>query len=88
MCAVGHLLKCFCLSTASLTPERMMKGPVRLLDEGLNLCDDLGPYLLDQSNFLVVAMMGTQGVGKSALASLFIDPNVDVQKIRFDITFL
>ncbi|XP_071550617.1 nonsense-mediated mRNA decay factor SMG9 [Panulirus ornatus] len=67
---------------ASLTPERMMKGPVRLLDESLNLCDDLSQYLLDQSNFLVVAMMGTQGVGKSSLASLFVDPAVDVHKIR------
>ncbi|XP_069944303.1 nonsense-mediated mRNA decay factor SMG9 isoform X2 [Cherax quadricarinatus] len=67
---------------ASLTPERIMKGPARLLDESLSLCDDLSPYLLDQSNFLVVAMMGMQGVGKSALASLFVDPSVDVHKIR------
>ncbi|XP_045592270.1 nonsense-mediated mRNA decay factor SMG9 isoform X1 [Procambarus clarkii] len=67
---------------ASLTPERVMKGPARLLDESLSLCDDLSPYLLDQSNFLVVAMMGMQGVGKSALASLFVDSSVDVQKIR------
>ncbi|XP_042240507.1 protein SMG9-like isoform X1 [Homarus americanus] len=74
--------KAVMMMEASLTPERMMKGPVRLLDESLSLCDDLSSYLLDQSNFLVVAMMGTQGVGKSALASLFVDPTVDVQKIR------
>ncbi|XP_045132113.1 protein SMG9-like isoform X1 [Portunus trituberculatus] len=67
---------------ASLTPERMMKGPLRLLDESLSLCDDLGPYLLDQSNFLVVAMMGLQGVGKSCLASLLVDPTINIHKSR------
>ncbi|KAK7066530.1 smg-9, nonsense mediated mRNA decay factor [Halocaridina rubra] len=67
---------------ASLTPERMMKGPTRLLDESLSLCDDLSPYLLDQSNFLVIAVMGTQGVGKSALASLFVNQDVDISKTR------
>ncbi|XP_066988638.1 nonsense-mediated mRNA decay factor SMG9-like isoform X1 [Macrobrachium rosenbergii] len=67
---------------ASLMPERIMKGPTRLLDESLTLCDDLSPYLLDQSNFLVVAMMGTQGVGKSSLASLFVNPDVDINKTR------
>lgn len=68
--------------SASLNPERTMKGPQRLLDESLNLCDDLGPYLLDQSNFLVVAVMGLQGVGKSSLASLFVDPNINIHKSR------
>ncbi|KAK4298211.1 hypothetical protein Pmani_029425 [Petrolisthes manimaculis] len=67
---------------ASLTPERVMKGAVRLVDESLTLCEDLAPYLLDQSNFLVVAVVGMQGVGKSALASLLIDPQLDVHKIR------
>ncbi|ROT79529.1 nonsense-mediated mRNA decay factor SMG9 isoform X1 [Penaeus vannamei] len=70
------------LMEASLTPERMMKGPARLLDETLNLCDDLASYLLDQSNFMVVALMGTQGVGKSVLASLFVDPETDINKMR------
>lgn len=67
---------------ASLNPERTMKGPLRLLDESLSLCDDLGPYLLDQSNFLVVAVMGLQGVGKSSLASLLVDPNINIHKSR------
>lgn len=70
------------LVAASLNPERTMKGPLRLLDDSLSLCDDLGPYLLDQSNFLVVAIMGLQGVGKSSLASLLVDPNVNIHKSR------
>ncbi|KAG0717472.1 Protein SMG9 [Chionoecetes opilio] len=67
---------------ASLTPERMMKAPIRLLDESLGFCDDLGPYLLDQSNFLVVAVLGLQGVGKSCLASLLVDPTINIHKSR------
>ena len=59
-----------------------MKHPMKLLDENLCLSDDLSSYLLDQSQFLVVALVGTQGTGKSTLASVLADPNIDITKSR------
>lgn len=43
---------------------------VRLLDENLQWKDDLLEQLIDQPDFLVVGVLGKQGVGKSTLISL------------------
>ena len=47
-----------------------MKGPVRVLDENLQWSDQLQEYLADQTDFLVVGVLGKKGVGKSTVMSL------------------
>ncbi|XP_076048398.1 nonsense-mediated mRNA decay factor SMG9 [Oratosquilla oratoria] len=68
---------------ATLVPDKVMKAPLKLLDESLSVGDDLAPYLMDQSNFFVIAAIGTQGVGKSTLLSLLVDPQAGVGKSRY-----
>lgn len=59
---------------AIVVPEQEMSSSLKLLDDSLLLGEDLGPYLLDQNHFLVIAVVGLQGAGKSTIASLLADP--------------
>ncbi|KAL7644263.1 UNVERIFIED_CONTAM: hypothetical protein RMT77_005090 [Armadillidium vulgare] len=58
----------------AVIPELEMTSPLKLLDDSLLVGEDFGPYLLDQSNFLVIAVVGLQGAGKSTIASMLADP--------------
>lgn len=52
-----------------------MTTPVKLLDtESLTLVDNCLEYLSDRSDFLVVGVVGYQGVGKSTIMSLLAEP--------------
>lgn len=52
-----------------------MTAPVKLLDlENGVLVDTCLEYLSDQSDFLVVGVIGYQGVGKSTILSLLAEP--------------
>ncbi|GAB6027426.1 smg-9, nonsense mediated mRNA decay factor [Chamberlinius hualienensis] len=46
-----------------------MKGCVKLVDESLQWCDQTFEFLQDQSDFLVVGVLGLQGTGKSTVMS-------------------
>ncbi|XP_063230147.1 nonsense-mediated mRNA decay factor SMG9 isoform X2 [Bacillus rossius redtenbacheri] len=52
-----------------LAAPPQMRGCVKLLDESLQFCDSCLEYLVDQNDFIVVGVVGTQGVGKSSLMS-------------------
>ena len=53
-----------------------MTHPVKMIDETLNIGEDISHFLLDQSQFIVVSIVGTQGTGKSTLASMLADPTL------------
>ena len=57
-------------------PEVEMTGSAKVLDEYLDSINDLNPYLLDQNNFLVIAVVGLQASGKSTIASFLADPSI------------
>ncbi|XP_043391138.1 protein SMG9 isoform X3 [Chelonia mydas] len=52
-----------------LAPEKM-KHSIKLVDDQMNWCDSAIEYLLDQTDVLVVGVLGLQGTGKSMLMSL------------------
>lgn len=58
-------------------PLSEMTEPVKLLDlENGVLIDSCLEYLSDQNDFLVVGVIGYQGVGKSTVLSYLADPNL------------
>jgi protein SMG9 len=46
-----------------------MLSPIKLLDETLTACDGPLDYLMDQTDFLVVGIIGSQCAGKSYILS-------------------
>ncbi|XP_053123394.1 nonsense-mediated mRNA decay factor SMG9 isoform X2 [Hemicordylus capensis] len=52
-----------------LAPEKM-KHSIKLVDDQMNWCDSAIEYLLDQTDVLVVGVLGLQGTGKSMVMSL------------------
>eukprot|EP00058_Branchiostoma_floridae_P027633 XP_002613124.1 hypothetical protein BRAFLDRAFT_73027 [Branchiostoma floridae] len=57
-------------SQTRLAPPPEMTQPVKLVDDSLNWCDSGIEMLLDQTDFLVVGVVGMEGVGKSTILSL------------------
>ncbi|XP_066280720.1 nonsense-mediated mRNA decay factor SMG9-like [Branchiostoma lanceolatum] len=57
-------------SQTRLAPPPEMTQPVKLVDDSLNWCDSGIDMLLDQTDFLVVGVVGMEGVGKSTILSL------------------
>ncbi|XP_048117543.1 LOW QUALITY PROTEIN: nonsense-mediated mRNA decay factor SMG9 [Alosa alosa] len=55
--------------TKLLPPERM-KHSIKLVDDQMNWCDSAMEYLRDQTDMLVVGVLGLQGTGKSTIMSL------------------
>ncbi|XP_068780338.1 nonsense-mediated mRNA decay factor SMG9 [Struthio camelus] len=55
---------------ARLAAPEKMKTSIKLVDEQMNWCDSAIEYLLDQTDVLVVGVLGLQGTGKSTLMSL------------------
>ncbi|NP_001090489.1 protein SMG9 [Xenopus laevis] len=55
---------------AKLLPPQKMKHSIKLVDEYMNWCDSAIEFLLDQTDVLVVGVLGLQGTGKSTLMSL------------------
>ncbi|XP_022104074.1 protein SMG9-like isoform X2 [Acanthaster planci] len=53
-----------------LTAPMEMKQSVRLVDDNFQWCDNGMELLLDQTDFLVVGVLGLQGSGKSTLMSM------------------
>jgi hypothetical protein len=47
-----------------------MSTPVKLLDENLQWQEGLGDYLNDQTDYVVIGVLGKKGVGKSTIMSL------------------
>ena len=61
--------------TVRVIAEKKMSRVFRLLDDDFNLCEGhtaFNAYLLEQSSFLVVGVLGRQGVGKSTIANLLV----------------
>ena len=55
---------------ARLAAPEKMKSSIKLVDEQMNWCDSAIEFLLDQTDVLVVGVLGLQGTGKSTLMSL------------------
>ncbi|EPQ20463.1 Protein SMG9 [Myotis brandtii] len=55
---------------AKLLPPERMKHSIKLVDDQMNWCDSAIEYLLDQTDVLVVGVLGLQGTGKSMVMSL------------------
>lgn len=55
--------------TKLLPPEKMKHG-IKLVDDQMNWCDSAMEYLRDQTDMLVVGVVGLQGTGKSTIMSL------------------
>ncbi|KAF6079492.1 SMG9 nonsense mediated mRNA decay factor [Phyllostomus discolor] len=55
---------------AKLLPPERMKHSIKLVDDQMNWCDSAIEYLLDQTDVLVVGVLGLQGTGKSMIMSL------------------
>ncbi|XP_053547190.1 nonsense-mediated mRNA decay factor SMG9 isoform X2 [Bombina bombina] len=62
---------------AKLLPPQKMKHSIKLVDEYMNWCDSAIEYLLDQTDVLVVGVLGLQGTGKSTLMSLLSANSLD-----------
>ncbi|CAL8286751.1 unnamed protein product [Merluccius merluccius] len=52
-----------------IAPEKM-KQSIKLVDDQMNWCDSAMEYLRDQTDMLVVGVLGLQGTGKSTVMSL------------------
>ncbi|XP_061919183.1 nonsense-mediated mRNA decay factor SMG9 isoform X1 [Entelurus aequoreus] len=55
---------------SKLLPPEKMKHSIKLVDEQMNWCDSAMEYLRDQTDMLVVGVIGLQGSGKSTVMSL------------------
>ncbi|XP_078511624.1 nonsense-mediated mRNA decay factor SMG9 isoform X1 [Lissotriton helveticus] len=55
---------------AKLLPPERMKHSIKLVDDQMNWCDSAIEFLLDQTDVLVVGVLGLQGTGKSTMMSL------------------
>ncbi|XP_074163149.1 nonsense-mediated mRNA decay factor SMG9 isoform X1 [Sminthopsis crassicaudata] len=68
----GPLLSPFpaVVGQAKLLPPERMKHSIKLVDDQMNWCDSAIEYLLDQTDVLVVGVLGLQGTGKSMVMSL------------------
>ncbi|XP_069803235.1 nonsense-mediated mRNA decay factor SMG9 isoform X2 [Dendropsophus ebraccatus] len=62
---------------AKLLPPQKMKHSIKLVDEYMNWCDSAIEFLLDQTDVLVVGIIGYQGTGKSTMMSLLSANNPD-----------
>jgi hypothetical protein len=59
----------FLAAAPTLHAPPLMLSPIKLLDETLTACDGPLDYLMDQTDFLVVGIMGSQCAGKSYILS-------------------
>ncbi|CAL8247831.1 unnamed protein product [Lota lota] len=55
--------------TKLIAPEKMRQS-IKLVDDQMNWCDSAMEYLRDQTDMLVVGVLGLQGTGKSTVMSL------------------
>ncbi|XP_034030985.1 protein SMG9 [Thalassophryne amazonica] len=55
---------------SKLLPPEKMKHGIKLVDDQMNWCDSAMEYLRDQTDMLVVGVIGLQGAGKSTVMSL------------------
>lgn len=55
---------------SKLLPPEKMKHSIKLVDDQMNWCDSAMEYLRDQTDMLVVGVIGLQGTGKSTIMSL------------------
>ncbi|XP_072325046.1 nonsense-mediated mRNA decay factor SMG9 isoform X2 [Scyliorhinus torazame] len=58
------------IGQAKLQPPERMKHAIKLVDDQMNWCDSAMEYLLDQTDVLVIGIIGLQGTGKSTIMSL------------------
>ncbi|XP_067831427.1 nonsense-mediated mRNA decay factor SMG9 isoform X2 [Heptranchias perlo] len=60
------------IGQAKLHPPEKMKHAIKLVDDQMNWCDSAMElqYLLDQTDVLVIGIVGLQGTGKSTVMSL------------------
>ncbi|XP_067457989.1 nonsense-mediated mRNA decay factor SMG9 isoform X2 [Thunnus thynnus] len=55
---------------SKLLPPEKMKHSIKLVDDQMNWCDSAMEFLRDQTDMLVVGVIGLQGTGKSTVMSL------------------
>ncbi|KAK2151923.1 hypothetical protein LSH36_345g00009 [Paralvinella palmiformis] len=63
-----------------LAPPPEMTRCIKLVDESFNWCESGMELLLDQTDFLVIGVLGLQGVGKSTILSHLADCDIEPSK--------
>ncbi|MBN3304513.1 nonsense-mediated mRNA decay factor SMG9 [Amia ocellicauda] len=58
------------IGQTKLLPPEKMKHSIKLVDDQMSWCDSAMEYLRDQTDMLVVGVIGLQGCGKSSIMSL------------------
>uniref|UniRef100_A0A8C1NXS5 Nonsense-mediated mRNA decay factor SMG9 n=1 Tax=Cyprinus carpio TaxID=7962 RepID=A0A8C1NXS5_CYPCA len=58
------------IGQTKLLPPEKMKHSIKMVDDQMNWCDSAMEYLRDQTDMLVVGVIGLQGTGKSTIMSL------------------
>lgn len=56
-----------------------MKKSMKLIDDGLMSTEHLQDYLQENTDFIVVGVVGSQGVGKSTILNLLSEKKVTFQ---------
>lgn len=56
-----------------------MKKSMKLIDDGIMSTEHLQDYLQENTDFIVVGVVGSQGVGKSTILNLLSEKKVTVQ---------
>uniref|UniRef100_A0A8B9JSB8 Nonsense-mediated mRNA decay factor SMG9 n=1 Tax=Astyanax mexicanus TaxID=7994 RepID=A0A8B9JSB8_ASTMX len=69
------------IGQTKLLPPEKMKHSIKLVDEQMNWCDSAMEYLRDQTDMLVVGVIGLQGTGKSTIMS-FLSANTPEEDQR------
>lgn len=68
---------------AKLAPYPAMKNCVKLVDESMQWCENAIEFLQDNSDFLVIGVIGLQGSGKSTIMSLLENDRASKSELRY-----
>ena len=72
------------ITAPSVPAIKLMTRSLKLLDDGLIYTENIQDYLQENNDFLVVGIIGSQGVGKSTILNLLAHNTID-DKVKREI---